>query len=51
MIGVAGVKDMPVNGIWWDSDKKQGKYMIVIQVKWIFMNLVTLKNVLMKLWL
>ncbi len=25
MIGVAGVKDIPVNGIWWDSDKKIGK--------------------------
>ncbi|VHR96342.1 glycosyl transferase group 2 family protein [Clostridioides difficile] len=25
MIGVAGVKDIPVNGIWWDSDKKAGK--------------------------
>ncbi|MDB0440905.1 glycosyltransferase family protein [Clostridioides difficile] len=25
MIGVAGVKDVPVNGVWWDSDNRVGK--------------------------
>ncbi|MCC0644153.1 MULTISPECIES: glycosyltransferase family protein [unclassified Clostridioides] len=25
MIGVAGVKDIPVSGVWWDSDNKVGK--------------------------
>lgn len=25
MIGVAGVKDIPMSGVWWDSDNKVGK--------------------------